>query len=167
LAGAAVEVFALQYWGTEFLVPISANIDGINAADYIGTTNPYEYAVYSVMAGFDETQVTYDGNHHRAVAGGEHPNRSSRSSNSLTSNRPIQVDLIGGDVGSSTSFVGMPRYRPPTLRMNTFASGGNSRAGFWFYNPGTDVITVNYEGGKHLRPGGASLLQVVHRSLSK
>jgi hypothetical protein len=158
LAG-AVEVFALQYWGTEFLVPISANVDGVNAADYIGTTNPYEYAVYSVMAGFDETQVTYDGNTTELSQGESILIGPLVRGNSLTSNRPIQVDLIGGDVGSKYElrwYAQVPSSEYSNEYFSPVAETLGS-TGFWFYNPGTDVIAVHYEGGNIVAPGSFTI----------
>ena len=91
LMAGAVEVFTVQSWGTEFTAPASAGTSG---------TNPFEYATFYVMAGFDETQVTYNGNTTKLQKGENLVLGPLVRGQKVTSNRHIQVDLIAGDIDS-------------------------------------------------------------------
>ena len=150
LAG-AVEVFPVQSWGQEYLSPIASELFG---------TNPFEYAAFSVMAGFDQTEVTFNGNTTLLQTGESLLLGPLARGQSLTSNRPIQVDIIGGDAASNYELRWYALVPSDEFTTEYFSPVAETRGttGFWFYNPGTTSITVNYEGGNISSPGSITVL---------
>jgi len=147
LAG-AVEIFNQQSWGRRFIVPVGQNtIDKSN--DGKGTGG-FEYSRFFVMAGADNTLVYRNGVQIGTPFNkGDSVDFNIDEGDIITSSRPIQVDLIAGDIGDVYEVRWFAQvdaddwtneYVSPVCE--TF---GNT--GFWFRNPNDRAITITWSGG--------------------
>jgi uncharacterized repeat protein (TIGR01451 family) len=141
LAG-GVEVIKAAGWGTDYRAPVGQNLSG--------STNPWEYARFFVMAGVDQTEVFKNGVSQGILNQGKNLVIPVNVNDRITANKPVQVDLITGDVNSSYE---MRWYSLPPVENWRDAyympvGDGRNRVGVWFYNPNqTSAITVNWQIG--------------------
>ena len=89
LAG-AVEVLDTSLWGTNFVAPVGTNT--VKAS--------FEFSAFLFMAKEANTTVTLPDNTTVVLNEGESRLLKMRIHSNLTSDKPIQVDLITGDIGS-------------------------------------------------------------------
>jgi hypothetical protein len=89
LAG-AVEVLDTSLWGTNFVAPVGINT--VKAA--------FQFSAFLFMAKEANTTVTLPDNSTVILNEGDSRLVQMRMNANLTSNKPIQVDLITGDIGS-------------------------------------------------------------------
>ncbi|KAI2514320.1 oxidoreductase [Fragilaria crotonensis] len=145
LMAGAVEVFNFNSWGRKFIAPVGATTSS--------STNAWEIARFYVMAGEDNSEVFKNG---IKVGGtfnkGQSINFSVKQGDVITSDRPIQVDLIGADKDDTYELRWYAQvdagdwtdeYISPVAE-----TLGNTA--FWFYNPNTSPITIGYNGGNLL-----------------
>ncbi|MEZ4868799.1 MAG: SdrD B-like domain-containing protein [Caldilineaceae bacterium] len=151
----AIEVIDTTRWGTDFRLPIG---EDLNAS----SSNMFEYVSLLVMAAEDNTLVQIDSNgdgsvdNSQTLSQGQSYQISSTTVGDLTSNahivssKPVQVDLITGDLGSSyesrwfaippTTFWGDSYYTPVGTTSTSYP------ANVFLYNPDqSSAITINYE----------------------
>lgn len=94
----AVEVLDTKSWGTHYVVP--AGVDTYSA------TNAFEYSEVYVMAGEDETTVTFANGNTKILNMGESigiieaQGFSVKEGDTIVSDKPIQIDLVTGDKNS-------------------------------------------------------------------
>jgi len=142
LAG-AVEVFDTDAWGDSFIVPVGQNTSSGSSA--------FEYTAVYVMAGQNDTDVTVNGTTVTLDAGENTVVRVNQG-NTVTSDKPVQVDLVTGDIGSTyelrwyaltpTEDWSNDYYTPVG---DSAGGGGNGPTQVWLYNPGASAITVSYD----------------------
>jgi hypothetical protein len=160
LAG-SVEVYDTDNWGTDYRVPVGADIP--DATDH----QMFEYSSLAIMAGEGCATVLIDANANGTfestvplaegqslfVSGGVNVGAH------VVSDNPVQVDMLTGDIGSnyeSRDSALLPvnlwsdsSYEP----VSTVTSGGTGTT-VWLYNPGASPLTVQYT----TRDGGGSLV---------
>ena len=149
LMAGAVEVLDVDSWGTEFIAPVGEDTPDTSA------TNPFETTKLFIMAGFDGTTVTHPiskGNSTtttRALNRGENFVISVNQGDEVTSDRPIQVDLLAGDASSNYELRWFTQVDRKDWSNEYYSPVAQSsgRTGFWFYNPNDAAIMVNVEGG--------------------
>lgn len=146
LAG-AVEVFESDGWKQEYISPVGQNVfPGDN-------DNPWEYTAIYVMAKDDGTQVKLNGGSPVLLNEGQtHVFTSVSASDKITSDKPVQVDLVTGDVNAN--------YEQRWYSLRPFADWSNdyySPVGtgascsvnlltkLWFYNPNNFTITIKVD----------------------
>jgi IgGFc binding protein len=88
LAG-AVEVLDTDSWGKNFIAPL-----------YPGTKEAFEFTAFLFMAKEANTSIILPDNTTIVLNEGESRLVRTKQNSTLTSNKPIQVDLITGDIGS-------------------------------------------------------------------
>jgi hypothetical protein len=155
--GSSVEVYDTTVYDREFQIPVGESTDQVSA----GTTCClFEYTGIYVMAREDNTtiQIDADGNgttdYTATISQGESYSLGSAtvgdvlSGARVTANKPIQVDLVTGDIGAtyeSRTFAMYPVvlwdncYYNPVGQTNT-----NAEVAVFIYNPSTTSrITVN------------------------
>ncbi len=154
LAG-SVEVFDTNDWGTDYRSPVGEDIP--STTDH----QMFEYTTLAVMAGeggatihvdadadgsFETTQTLSEGQSVfvSGVNVGGH----------ITSNRPIQVDILAGDIGSNyesrdsgllpTDRWSSSAYTPVSTPSTAQGIAGTSTT-VWLYNPGATSLTIQYQ----------------------
>ena len=144
----AVEAVDTTRWGTSFEIPVGQNL----SSSYM-----FEFISLLVMAAENGTtvQIDKDGNGTTDITTtlnqGEsyQVNGGINTNASVTASKPVQVDLITGDIGSSyeSRWFSIPptaqwddSYYTPVGTTNT-----TYPANVWLYNPGVSAITVYYE----------------------
>ncbi|MBO3704992.1 MAG: DUF11 domain-containing protein, partial [Candidatus Accumulibacter sp.] len=155
LAG-AVEVFDTKSWGTEYRVPVGANIP--DATDF----QMFSYTGLYIMAGEGGATISVDvnadgdfldaGDANGVILTEGQPyfvNGGVNVGARVTSDKPVQVDFLTGDIGSTyesrdsallpTSLWSSDYYTP--VSTNTTNAGTT----VWLYNPASSAITVVYE----------------------
>jgi uncharacterized repeat protein (TIGR01451 family) len=161
LAG-SVEVLATSKWGTEYRVPVGANVpDGSDA-------QKFEYTGLFIMAGEQGATISVDRN-----ADGDFTDAGDLLNVSLTegqsrlvdgsvnvgakvvSDKPVQVVMLTGDIESNyesrdssllpTSLWTNSYYTPVSTLLDPPGTITTSGTQVWLYNPGASAITVNYE----------------------
>ena len=143
LAAGAVEVFDTNSWGDSFIALV-----GEDTANYSGT-NPFEYSVFYVMAGEDETELFLNGTSIGTIDTGDNFVVEDLSEGDvLTSSNPVQVDLITGDVGDTYELRWYSQIDSDqwTNEYITPVAEETGSTGYWFYNPNNSQITISYEG---------------------
>jgi len=67
----------------------------------------------------------------------------------MTSNRPIQVDLVAGDIGSKYELRWFAQVDSGTWTKEYFAPVAETTgtSGFWFYNPNMESNYIHFDGG--------------------
>ncbi|MCX6029964.1 MAG: hypothetical protein NT169_11800 [Chloroflexi bacterium] len=145
----AIEVYDTTRWGTSFRIPVGQNLS---------SNSMFQYTSLLLMANQDGAvvQIDKDGNGTVDVTttinqGDSYQISGGISSNaSITASKPVQIDVITGDVGSTyesrwftippTEQWGPSYYTPVGTTNATYP------ANVWVYNPSqTAAITVNYQ----------------------
>ena len=157
LAG-SVEVFDTSNWGTDYRAPIGVDIPDATDAQM------FEYSSLYILAGEGGANVQVDKDADglfetvQALTEGQSlfVNGGVEVGAHVTSDKPVQVDILTGDIGStyesrdssllpvdlwSTSY-----YEP----VSTVSTAGTT---VWLYNPGVNPLTVAYT----TRDGGGAL----------
>ena len=154
LAG-SVELFDTDNWGTDYIVPVGQDIP--SSTDY----QMFEYTGLVILARDDDTTVNIDadadgvfetslvldeGESHQVNGGVEVGAR-------VTSDKPVQVDLLTGDIASNyesrdsallpTDLWTGSYYTP--VSTNPSSSTGTPSTAVWLYNPGASSVTVTYQ----------------------
>ncbi len=155
LFAGCVEVFDTNNWGTDYRAPV-----GVNLADNVDY-QMFEYTALSIMAGQDATTVRID-------AGGDGTFETTLTLDEgdstyvanisvgghVTSDKPVQVDILTGDVASNyesrdsaliPTDMWASRYYTPVSTPNVTTNAGDERTVVWLYNPGTSSISVTYQ----------------------
>jgi len=145
----AVEVYDTTRWGTSFRIPVGQNLS---------SSSMFEYTALLVMAGQDGTVVQIDKDGNGTIDDTQTLNQGQAyqisggmSSNAtVTALKPVQVNLITGDVGST--YESRWFSIPPTDQWGASyytAVGTTSTtypANVFVYNPDqTNAITVSYQ----------------------
>ena len=144
LMAGAVEVFSTSSWGRRFIAPVGTNTPDVTL------TNPFEYTRFFVMAGEDNTEVFRN---NVSVAGvfnkGNSIDFSVQEGDVITSDRPIQVDLIGADVNDNYElrWYAQVDANDWTDEYISPVAETQGNTGFWFYNPHDYPLTISYNGG--------------------
>ena len=145
LMAGAVEVFATNSYGTEFLVPV-----GEDTPDSSGT-DPFQRTSAHVMAAQDGTVVELNGAAVATLNAGENVLiENVDEGDEITATEPVQVSLVAGDVNSTYEmrwYALAPREDWSNDYVGPLAEETGS-TGFWFHNPNDDPITldVSWEG---------------------
>ncbi|MEO5915832.1 MAG: SdrD B-like domain-containing protein [Luteolibacter sp.] len=144
----ATEVYDTRRYGTSYKIPI-----GITT----GSVQNFEYSSLHIIAGSDNTtvQVDVDGNgtvdQTKVINLGESMlvNGGVKAGATVTSDKPVQVHELTGDVGSTyesrtfairpTSLWGSSYFSPVGTTLSTEVHT------VFLYNPGASAITVTYE----------------------
>ena len=142
LAGAN-EVYDTLNWGTEFRVPVGVNIP--DGTDF----QMFEYTGAAIMAGRGGATVFRNNVQIAVLTEGQSHliNNGLNVNDVITSNNPVQVDLLTGDIGSNyeSRFF---RLLPTDLWANSYYTPVSTRAAdattAWLYNPGASPINVTY-----------------------
>ncbi len=160
LAG-SVEVFDTNNWGTDYRAPVGVNIP--DATDF----QMFEYTSLAIMAGEGGALISFDNNNDGDFLDtGEFQNQillegESRFINGgvnvgakVSSDKPVQVDILTGDIGSSyesrdsallpTNLWSSSYYTPVSTPDQAQERAGTDTT-VWLYNPGTSQISVTYE----------------------
>ncbi|MCM8639008.1 MAG: DUF11 domain-containing protein, partial [Candidatus Accumulibacter sp.] len=151
LAG-AVEVFDTKSWGTEYRIPVGANIP--DSAD----AQMFEYTSLYIMAGpggatvqidkdangsFETTVTLSEGQPHFVDGGVNVGGR-------VSSDKPVQVHFLTGDIGSNyesrdSALLPLNLWSSSYYTPVSTAATNNEATTVWLYNPSTSGITVKYE----------------------
>lgn len=149
LAG-SVEVFATEKWGTDYRSPVGTDIP--NGVD----EQMFQYTALAIMAGPDGAVVQIDKDANgvfettQTLAEGQsyYVNGSVEVGARVLSDKPVQVDILTGDIGSDyesrdsallpISLWAHSYYTP----VSTVSSYGTT---VWLYNPATTELTVQYQ----------------------
>ncbi|MDD2601150.1 MAG: SdrD B-like domain-containing protein [Kiritimatiellae bacterium] len=147
LAGAN-EVYDTAFWGTAFQCPV-----GVNIPDNVDF-QMFEYTGLSIMAGVGGATVQVDKDldgifevHVLAegqaclIDGGMHVG------GRVISDRPVQVDLITGDISSyyESRFIRLlPTAYWSSSQTTPVATSSNNGTTAWLYNPGDAALSVLY-----------------------
>jgi hypothetical protein len=94
LMAGGVEVLDTSKWGTTFVAPVGQNTFNYNRY------NPFQLVQFYVMAGEDNTTVTYPGGE-QTINTGKTIQFSVNEGAEVTSDKPVQVDLLTGDIAST------------------------------------------------------------------
>ncbi|MFO1531861.1 MAG: SdrD B-like domain-containing protein, partial [Kiritimatiellia bacterium] len=152
----ANEVFDTTNWGTDYRAPVGTSIP--DATDF----QMFEYSSFMIMAGragatiqidldgngTAESSVTLTEGQSHVITSGVNPG------SRITSDKPIQVELVTGDIGSnyeSRFFKLLPfdlwsgRYVNPVSTPTTAQGQTGTDTTVWLYNPAATAITVNYQ----------------------
>jgi uncharacterized repeat protein (TIGR01451 family) len=149
LAG-SVEVLATENWGTDYRAPVGTDIlDGTDR-------QMFEYTSLAIMAGAGGAVVQIDKDANGAfettttltegqsffVDGGV------RVGGRVTSDKPVQVDILTGDIGSSyesrdSSLLPVASWASSYFTPVSTASPYGTTV--WLYNPGANNLTVQYQ----------------------
>lgn len=160
LAG-SVEMFDTDNWGTEYIVPVGEDIP--SSTDY----QMFEYTGLVILARDDDTtidididiDVDADGVVDDSLILGQGESYQVNVGAKVTSDKPVQVDLLTGDIASnyeSRDSALLPTnlwtgsYYTPVSTSPT-GTNGTPSTGVWLYNPAASAITVAYQ----YRSGGA------------
>ncbi len=152
----SVEVFDTNFWGTDFRVPVGANIP--DSTDY----QMFEYTALSIMAGEDGANVQIDANADGtfettttlAEGGSYFVNGGVYVGARVLSDNPVQVDIFTGDIGSnyeSRDSALIPtgtwsnNYYTPVSTPSSSQGYTGTDTSVWLYNPGSSSISVTYE----------------------
>ncbi|MCX6049084.1 MAG: hypothetical protein NT075_28620, partial [Chloroflexi bacterium] len=144
----AIEVNDTTRWGSSFKMPIGQDLS---------SSSMFEYTSLLVMASENGTvvQIDTDGNGTvdltQTLSQGQsyQVNGGIKSNATVTSSKPIQVDLITGDIGST--YENRWFSIPPTIQWGSsyYTPVGTTSTSYpanvWLYNPNASAITVNYE----------------------
>ena len=146
LAGAN-EVQATMDYGTNFIAPVGDDVSAASMFEYVGMF---------VMARDDATSVTLDPDGPGSTVGttfvlnrGESYlfNGGIKKGATVVASKPVQVDLITGDIGAryeSRRFTLYARDQWSNTTYSPVGTAANSSASFAFlYNPNASSITVN------------------------
>ncbi|NEP95576.1 MAG: hypothetical protein F6K25_22825, partial [Okeania sp. SIO2G4] len=153
LMAGAVEVFNQDSWGDRFIAPVGE--------DTASNTNAFEYSVFYVMAGDDGTELFLNGlqidiNGDNVIDANDVLNigdnfviEDLQEGDELTSSRPVQVDLVTGDIGDNYELRWYAQVDADewTNEYITPVAEEAGSTGYWFYNPNDSEITISYEGG--------------------
>jgi uncharacterized repeat protein (TIGR01451 family) len=156
LAG-CVEVFEQGLWGTEYRVPVGADMPtSTPTATLANDHGIFGYSALSIMAGRNGATVRIDADNDgdfeqtSTIAEGEslyvtEVNTGGR----VLSDHPVQVVYFSGRVGSNyqsrdTSLLPTYRWSNSYYAPVSTESGGNYRTAVFLYNPATSPITVDY-----------------------
>ncbi len=147
LAG-AVEVYDTSKYGTRFDVPVGEDL----------TNDMFEYVSLFVMAQYDGTVVEIDTDgdtipdvtHTLNQGGSLHVDGGILTGGSVTTNMPVQADLVTGDVNPADTGWGELRWYalwPTGLWGDSYYSAVGGQAGndtdVWVFNPNpTDIIVT-------------------------
>lgn len=144
LAG-AVEIYESSEWETEYVAPVGENT-------IVGFNQPFERVELFVMAKEDGTSVSYPGNTVTLNQGGSVRITGVLEGYAITADKPVQVDLLAGDPGSTgpNAFYELRWYAilPRTDWANDYYSPvgikeSDRSSKVWLYNPNEFPITVN------------------------
>jgi uncharacterized repeat protein (TIGR01451 family) len=151
LAG-AVEVFDTKSWGTEYRVPVGANIP--DSAD----SQMFEYTSLYIMAGPGGATVQIDkdasGSFETTVTLSEGQpyfvNGGVNVGGRVSSDKPVQVHFLTGDIGSNyesrdSALLPLNLWSSSYYTPVSTAATNSEATTVWLYNPSTSGITVNYE----------------------
>ncbi|MCX6028636.1 MAG: hypothetical protein NT169_04945 [Chloroflexi bacterium] len=155
LAG-SVEVFDTSNWGTDYRAPVGANIP--DPTDY----QMFEYTSLAIMAGeggatvqidkdangsFETTTTLLEGQSYFVNGGVNVGGR-------VTSDKPVQVDILTGDIGSNyesrdsgllpVNLWASSSYEPVSTP-NTAQGVAGTATTVWLYNPAATAVTVQYQ----------------------
>ncbi|MBL8392461.1 MAG: DUF11 domain-containing protein, partial [Candidatus Accumulibacter sp.] len=149
LAG-AVEVFDTKSWGTEYRVPVGANIPD--------ASQMFEYTSLYIMAGPGGATVQIDkdanGSFETTVTLSEGQpyfvNGGVNVGGRVSSDNPVQVHLLTGDIGSNyesrdSALLPLDLWSSSYYTPVSTAATNNEATTVWLYNPSTSGITVKYE----------------------
>lgn len=157
LAG-SVEVLDTGNWGTDYRVPVGADIP--SATDH----QMFEYTSLVIQAGEGGATVQIDKDADGVFESTENlgegesvfVNGGVNVGARVTSDNPVQVDILTGDIGSSYESRDSSLL-PVSLWSNSsyqpVSTVGSAATTVWLYNPGASAITVQYT----TRDGGGSL----------
>lgn len=100
------------------------------------------------MAGFDNTEVTLPDQTTRVIDIGQSIVIPIQEGDVITSDRPIQVDLVAGEAGSDFElrwYAQVDRSKWSNMYLSPVAES-LAHTAFWFYNPKDAPITVSFDG---------------------
>lgn len=143
----AVDVYDVSKYGTNFHLPVGQNTPNANTI--------FEYVSLYVQAAEDGTTVEIDTNGDGTVDVTRTIDRGQTTQvngilqgATVNSDKPVQVQLITGDIGasySSRSFTIAPTSQWSSSYVTPVSTTLSSAPqAVFFYNPGTSAITVNY-----------------------
>lgn len=147
LHGGSVEMLDTSVWGTDFVVPIK---NGTNP------TQDFEYTGVTIMASRDGTAVELNGTTIANLDEGQswliNSTLTLGNRNEITSNYPVQVNLLTGNIGSNFESDWLSLY-PVDLLGNNYYAPVNSEyrsttlinTRVYVHNPNADPIIVNWE----------------------
>jgi SdrD B-like domain len=144
LMAGAVEVFDTSRWGREFISPL-----GVDTPNFSGSSST-ESTVLFCMAAFDGTVINLpDGSSKTLNEGQTFGVSNVKQGDQITSDRPIQVHLLTGDLGDS--------YELRWSALYPFSEWGNEyyspvaetkgSTGFFLRNQNNISISIAYDGG--------------------
>ncbi len=153
LAG-CVEVFERGLWGTEYRSPVGVDMPtSTPASPLTNDENLFSYVALSISAGTGGASVQIDKDNNGSfeetvvLAEGESILRDAvNTGGRVLSNRPVQVVLFTGTVGSSyasrdTNLLPVNRWSSDYFSPVSTPTGNGTVT--FLYNPGTSAITVN------------------------
>lgn len=155
LAG-CVEVFERGLWGTEYRVPVGADMPTTTAtATLTHDADMFAYTSISVMAGAGGANVQIDANNDGVfeqnpvlVEGGSITLSGVSAGARVLSDKPVQVVMFTGRPGSNyqsrdTSL--LPAYRWSSSYYAPVSTPATYGTVVFLYNPGASAITVSYD----------------------
>ena len=159
LMAGAVEVFNTEFWGVNYIAPVGMNSPSVTSA--------FETCTLHVMACKDGTTVTYPSapgstsTITAVVKAGQNLIFTVNSGDKVTSDFPVQVSLISGDVDSNYEmrWYALIPVEDWTNEYYSPVAETYGNTGFWFYNPQATAMTIKFEGGNVRGGSGTFILQ--------
>ncbi|MBY0280140.1 hypothetical protein K2Z84_32810 [Candidatus Binatia bacterium] len=157
LAG-SVEVFDTNSWGTDYRAPVGSDIPDASDAQM------FEYSSLFIMAGEGGASVQVDKDANGTFETAQSLNEGEtlfvnggvNVGARVLSDRPVQVDILTGDIGSnyeSRDSGLLPVDLWSTAYYEPVSTVGSAGTTVWLYNPGGGSLTVQYT----TRNGGGAL----------
>jgi hypothetical protein len=135
LAG-AVEVHEISKWGTQYEAPVGN--------DFIVDTQAFEYVRFFMMSGEDDNIVTFNDGSKKTLKMGESTSIDVKMGHKVTSTKPLQVDILTGDIGSTFEMRWFSLLPSTSWSDSYVAAVGDSfaRTKALLYNPSSQTITA-------------------------
>ncbi|KAI2501568.1 extracellular matrix structural constituent [Fragilaria crotonensis] len=165
LMAGAVEVFNVEVWGMNYVAPVGQNT--------VSITSAFEMSSFHVMASKSGTTVTYPSTPGGAsitttIDVGDNLIFQVNEGDVVTSDYPVQVGLITGDVDSTYEmrwYAMIPREKWSSEYISPVAETFGNTA-FWFRNPNDQAITIQFFGG-NIDNNGQTFSIPPHSTVSK
>ena len=134
-----VEVLDTTQWGLTFEAPIGSDIGQIYHA--------FEFSAFFYMAGENNTRVTLQDGTVNVLQAGQSGMVRVKQVDKLTSDKPIQVDLITGDIDSAyeSRWYSMRPYEAYSNSYVTPVGDSYGKTKVFVYNPGPAVLTITVQ----------------------
>ncbi len=137
LMAGGVEVLDTSEWGTFYVAPVGQNV--------ATSTSAFQHTAFYVMAKEDNTNINFsDGESTTLQSGESFTYIVKQMGATLTASRPVQVDLLVGDEGSTYQLRWYALFPRDAWTDSYLSPVGDTRGGtkIFLYNPGSSSLKV-------------------------